>query len=172
MPDVSHLAVSPPRTETGTSMAKNTAKYLSFAEAWRRIKAATEGDFYFEVVTLCESIISDRLLSYVLGTNAKSKCDVKTTFAQLIKEWCRLANGTLPQHEGEDLGVKVDKWRLERNKIVHGLVKSAPGSPTAPLSKFIEDAGNAARNGVSLAKAVSNWHKRQLAAHRRSTTQK
>lgn len=28
----------------------NTAKYLSYAEAWRRINDASAGGFYFEVV--------------------------------------------------------------------------------------------------------------------------
>jgi len=153
-------------TETETFMAKNLAKYLSYREAWRRIKAATEGGFYFEVVTLCESIISDRLLSYILGTNAKSKASLKTSFADLIKEWRLLAKGALQQQDGSDLGATVDEWRIERNAIVHSLTKSAPGTPTPPVLTFIERAKKAAGDGDLLAAAVQKWHKRQQAGHR------
>jgi hypothetical protein len=151
-------------------MAKNTEKYWRHREAWRRIKSATEGGFYFEVVTLCESIISDRLLSYVRGANPKSKANVKNTFADLIKEWRSLAKETLPQHEGGNLCDKVDKWRGDRNAIIHSLPKSLPGTQMEPLSEFIERAEKAAGDGVSLAKAVKDWHRRQLAAHRKDGT--
>ncbi len=68
-------------------MKANTAKYLSYAEAWRRIKSANEREFYFEVVTLCESIISDRLLSYLLGVDPRRPIQLKTPFAVLIAQW-------------------------------------------------------------------------------------
>ncbi len=146
-------------------MATNTAKYLSYAEAWRRINAASKQDFHFEVVTLCESILSDRLLSYICGVNPKSKATTKTSFANLISEWRKLASGKIPQHGNVNLGAAIDDWRKERNAVVHSLTKSAPGMAPEPLQPFITRAKLAADSGVLLAKAVSNWHRKELRAY-------
>jgi hypothetical protein len=145
----------------------NTAKYLTYTEAWRRIKNATAGGFYFEVVTICESIISDRIFSYVKGVNPASKANIKTPFERLISEWRTLAQGNLPQHGTSDLGQAVNSWRIERNAVVHGLAKSFPGAPTLPVITFLTRAQNAAVEGAALARSVSNWHKKQLTTHRR-----
>ena len=78
-----------------------------------------------------------------------------------------LADGTRPPFGSTDIGAAVDKWRIERNAIVHSLTKSVPGSPTAPLLPFIQRAQIAVDDGVILAKAVSKWHKKQLALYRK-----
>ena len=146
-------------------MSKNTAKYLSYKEAWRRIKDANTQGFYFEVVTLCESIISDRLLSYVRGVDATNKSTVLTPFATLIAQWRKLASGKLPAHGNLDLGAAVDAWRVERNTIIHGLTKAEPGTQTAQVQPFLARAEQAAKTGTKLARDVSTWHKSQLLAH-------
>ncbi len=143
-------------------MAKNTAKYLSYAEAWRRITASITHGYYFEAVTLCESILSDRLLSYVLGKNPTSKLNVNSHFSQLISEWRKLANN-LPDYGETDLGKAVDLWRVNRNKILHSLTKSLPGNATEDVKTFIDRAEEAARTGADLARKVSKWHKTELA---------
>lgn len=145
-------------------MAPNPAKYLSYTETWRRINSGLDSGAFFEVVTLCESIISDRLLSFVRGVDPSSKANVHTPFSQLIACWRKSAR-TLPPYDGEDLGAAVDSWRKERNEVVHGLAKSMPGTPTDGVVPYIQRAERAARRGVSLARAVSAWHKKQLAAH-------
>ena len=142
-------------------MAKNAPKYLSYKEAWRRINAANEQGFYLEVVTICESIISDRLLSYILGVNKESKANTRTTFGNLIKEWRKLANGKLILKDQSDIGARVDAWRAERNEFIHGLVKSEPGTATQDVSSFLERAECAACKGIKLAKAVKAWHEEQ-----------
>lgn len=45
----------------------NAAKFWSYREAWTRIKQAQEQGFYLEAVTIEESIISDRLMSYLIS---------------------------------------------------------------------------------------------------------
>lgn len=46
--------------------AGDRAKYLSYAEAWARIRLASRQGFFLEAVTVEESIISDRLTSYLV----------------------------------------------------------------------------------------------------------
>lgn len=147
-------------------MSGNKAKYLSYQEAWRRIKDAQRHRYYFEAVTLCESIISDRLLSYIHSENPNAKADVRTQFSSLIREW-RKAAVTLPEYNGkQDLAVAVDSWRKERNAVIHVLTKSTPGTPTAPIDTFLSRAEAAADEGAKLARAVSNWHRKQQSAKR------
>jgi hypothetical protein len=149
-------------------MAKNTTKFLSYKEAWRRINDATAKGFYFEVVTLCESIISDRLLSYIRGVDKRSKASINTPFANLIREWRELLNGDIPWRDALDLGAEVDAWRKERNTIIHGLTKSEPGTPTLESQPFITRAEQTAKTGAKLARYVSGWHRQELRAHRKS----
>ena len=146
-----------------TTMSGNTAKYLSYAEAWRRIDRAISEGFYFEAVTLQEGIIADRLLSFAKGVEPASKLHVRTNLAELIKRWRQLA-GDLPRDSSEvDLGFRVDAWRRQRNEVVHGLVKSEPGQATEPVGAFIERCREAAVDGRVLAKEVQLWHKWRLA---------
>lgn len=47
----------------------NVAKAASYREAKARIKAAKEQHFYIEAIAIIESIISDRILSYLHGAH-------------------------------------------------------------------------------------------------------
>jgi hypothetical protein len=68
---------SQPRRKTAAKMRKsripdqvlkgNAAKYLSYRQAWARIGAAQGHGFYLEAVTIVESVITDRLISYLVG---------------------------------------------------------------------------------------------------------
>jgi len=148
-------------------MTGNQAKYLSYREAWQRINAAIEAEFYFEAVTISESILSDRLLSYVIGIDPNSRIKTSTNFAELIRAWRKLA-GSLPAEPSyQDLGEAVDEWRKDRNAIVHGLVKSDPGTPTENVGSFLQRAKKTAEDGKRLARMVSDWHKKKLSESRK-----
>lgn len=144
---------------------KNTAKYLSYTAAWNRIKSAMEAGYYLESVTLCESIISDRLISHIQGVSGKS---VNEKFVNLIKEWKKVS-GSVSSGKYSDLPAAVDVWRNNRNTVVHGMVKSEPGKPTPSPDSFLEMAKESAEEGCSLAKAVCAWHKKELASAKRGT---
>ena len=143
-------------------LPKNTSKYLSYKAAWERINAASAAGFSFEVVTLCESIISNRLLSFVLGVAGNPRITERTDFHQLIREWRKRANPHPKARNGDDLISKVDIWRKERNKVVHGMTKSLPGAPTEPVTTFVQRAQAAANEGIRLAKEVQVWHRDQV----------
>jgi len=51
----------------------NAMRYFSYKEAWVRIKKAQGSGFYLEAVTLEESIIADRLISFLVYVGAM-KC--------------------------------------------------------------------------------------------------
>jgi hypothetical protein len=145
-----------------TTLPTNGAKYLSYKVAWARINQAQAAGFSFEVVTLCESIISDRLLSFVLGVAPSTKADTRTSFDSLIKLWGKHAPARPAAKDGSDLISAVDAWRVQRNAVVHGMAKSMPGSPTQAVSTFMQRAACAASEGIRLAKEVQSWHRKQL----------
>jgi len=159
-------------TATSTQKTKNTAKYLSYKAAFERIKDAIEKGFPFEAITLCESIMSDRLLSYMFGAG-----DVKIpidkpfrlpTFKNLIDECKRLSGKAASKQDTEDLMNAVNAWRELRNDAVHNFAKSLPGKPTMEVETALTNAKTAARKGASLARKVCAWHTKNLRLARKT----
>lgn len=109
--------------------------------------------------------MSDRLISYISGVSGKS-LSLTTPFAQIIKKWEKTA-GSVAWGAYKDLPSAVDAWRKKRNDVVHGFVKSNPGTPTECVDSVLDRAKDAAVEGCSLARAVCAWHKQQLAAAKR-----
>jgi hypothetical protein len=137
----------------------NVEKYLSYSEAWARIDEAREQGFYLEAVTIEESIICDRLISYLVGVGAidrKSDFHNYPSFSRLIQKWRQ--NGSVNQNDYPGLIDEVDDWRDQRNYLIHSMVKSHPGTPTDQIEDFLDDAKEAADKGKELARDVCNWH--------------
>ena len=141
----------------------NAPKHLSYKEAWSRIKKAQEQGFYLEAVTLQESIITDRLISYLVGVGAVERAvelHKYPSFAQLLKKWKVQNPNPIDIQDYKDLQAEVDKWRVQRNNVVHGMVKSHPGTATDKVLDFLEEAKSTAERGKTLARAVSDWVKK------------
>lgn len=65
----------------------NARKYYGYQEAWRRIKRAQEEGFFLEVVTIAESIITDRLISHLVKIEKFIPSAQNYSFHLLIKKW-------------------------------------------------------------------------------------
>src|ERR1700739_1893610 len=111
-------------------MVKNVAKGVSYRAAWSRIQRAMRSGFYFEAVTICESILADRLLSYIKGADQNCKVTTRTSLGELTKTGDRLTKENPPRFQCSGLIVRVDNWRSARNDVIHGFVKSDPGTST------------------------------------------
>jgi hypothetical protein len=147
-------AVAPP--------SRNANKRYSYAAAWVRIKKAHGSGFYFEAVTLEESIIADRLISFLVCTGeiqAESHVHNRS-LGQLIQLWAKRAPDPIPVPHFPDLKSAVDEWRKRRNLVVHGMVKSMPGTHHGDLLDFLKEAEFVAYQGRVLALAVSDWTKK------------
>ena len=72
----------------------NAEKFEAYREAWSRIKLAQENHFFLEAITIQESIISDRLISFlsrptapkILARNRRGRLP---SFGSLIKDYWR-----------------------------------------------------------------------------------
>lgn len=142
----------------------NTTKYESYAEAWRRMKAATEAGFYLEAIAIQESIIFDRIRSFVeYATNEEVKNEVP--YGKLVRRFEAALNTDSGKQKrwnnDKDLVERLSKWAEQRNKAVHQIVRSKPGSPTQPVDEFLSEAERAANDGAALARRVSDWFREQ-----------
>lgn len=135
---------------------KNKTKGDSFTYAYGRINESIEAGFYLEAVTLAESVISDRLYSFVKHHDGKVK--KSTALKQLINKAKKL-NTLHTTKYGDSMFEALDIWRDQRNKCVHSVAKSEPGEPTTSVEDFIALAKKSASNGKKLARLVCNWHR-------------
>jgi Arc/MetJ-type ribon-helix-helix transcriptional regulator len=147
----------------------NSNKYESYREAWSRIKQAQENQFFLEAITIQESIISDRLISFLTNSKvkkplSKNKYGNWPSFGNLIQHWRSespegVKYGKSPDQI--DLIEAVDQWRNNRNDAIHAIAKSDPGEPTQDIDIFLQQAQEVAERGEYLAKAICSWHKGQ-----------
>lgn len=159
-------------TPPTNSVAGNAAKYESYREAWARIDSACKDHYFLEAITIEESIISDRLISYLSRSDSPSPLKPKGKrrrypgFADLIDLFRNDVGEPVLQGDFRDLGASLDEWRDSRNSAIHAIVKSEPGTPTFPIEEFLADAQRCAEEGRELARAVCDWHKAQ---HKKSS---
>ena len=145
-------------------------KYERYQEAYARIESSIETEHYFEAITIEESIISDRLASFLESTDTlKTENIHRQNFSSLISLWSMATKNPGSIWETcDDLIGKVDAWRKERNKYVHGLVKFPYQKANIPTTEeFIIGAKNTAVSGKELARNVSDWRKRQTPIKRK-----
>jgi hypothetical protein len=151
-----------------SSVTGNAAKYESYREAWSRIDAACESQFFLEAITIEESIISDRIISYLSRPSSPNPLKPKGKgrrypgFARLIDDLQTDVGGPVSQGDFGDLCTELHQWRDNRNTAIHAIVQSDPGTPTYPIESFLSDAKVCAEKGKELARAVCAWHKSQL----------
>ncbi len=132
--------------------AGNSAKYLSYREAWARIRMASKSGYFLEAVTIEESIISDRLLSYLEKSCGLALGDgTRSSLSRVISTWKREATsrcetGEQAQHV-ELLHGRLNAWREQRNRVVDGMVKSTVSKGEDHIESFLAGAADAAREG-------------------------
>jgi hypothetical protein len=141
------------------SLAEMPTSISATASAWVRIKKARGSGYYLEAVTLEESIIADRLVSFLVCVNEiEPEAQIENrSFGQLIQLWTKRAREPIPVRHFPDLRSAVEEWRKHRNRVVHGMVKSMPGAEHCYVLDFLKEAEFVAFQGEYLAHEVSEW---------------
>lgn len=141
-----------------------------YTEAFARIDSSISSEHYFEAITIEESILSDRIASFLDSMHLLKVDDLhRQSFASLITLWryAVLSPGAIWE-PCEILIKDVDEWRKRRNNYVHGLVKFPHQRPNIPTTKeFLQGARGAALRGKELSRSVSDWRRRQVAIKRK-----
>jgi hypothetical protein len=141
-----------------------------YTEAFARIESSISSEHYFEAITIEESIISDRIVSFLDSMDLVKVDELhRQSFASLITLWkFAVLTPSAIWEPCEGLIKEVDEWRKRRNKYVHGLVRFPNQRANIPTTKeFLQGAKNAAVKGKELSRSVSNWRSRQVAIKRR-----
>jgi hypothetical protein len=122
------------------------------------MKKAIEGQFYLEAITIQQSIITDRLLNFVIRNEILIISDMeihrsKVSLNNLIK--------LTEQHFDDDTLINyLNEFRHSRNKCIHAMVKSYPGNPTQKVGEFQKLARETSFSGKILTRKVDAWHTR------------
>ena len=150
-----------------TASKGNVKLWERYREAWERIKRALDQEFYFEAIAIEESILSNRVISFLRGkkrlTDKQASGEEYVPFGKLITLWKKADEDGLVLKDTTALIGKLGPWAERRNRAVHAIAKSFPGQPPKiGLDEFLAEAKGTAQEGKSLARAVENWHKRQL----------
>jgi hypothetical protein len=122
------------------------------------MKKAIEGKFYLEAITIQESIITDRLLSFVIRKELINTSDSKLLIRNIsLNNLTKLSE----EHFDDDaLIIELDEFRFSRNNCIHAMVKSFPGNPTQKVSDFQKLAKETSLSGRVLTRKVDAWHTR------------
>lgn len=122
------------------------------------MKKAIEGKFYLEAITIQESIITDRLLSFVIRKELINTSDSKLLIRNIsLNNLTKLSK----EHFDDDaLIIELDEFRFSRNNCIHAMVKSFPGNPTQKVSEFQKLARETSFRGRVLTRKVDAWHTR------------
>lgn len=144
-------------------MGNNERKAVTYKYAFDRMKEALDKGFFLEATAIAESIVTDRLFSYLRGggRHAQQRAD-RVSFG-----WCLRSLANEPAFPRELLS-ECDAFRKERNTVLHSLAKSDPGTPTMSPDEFLQLAGTTAAKGRRLARKVADWHREQRAVARRT----
>lgn len=152
-----------------------------YSEAWDRIECALDRErgkrqeFYFEAIAIEESILSNRISSFLHGIgrldDKEAGDEGHVPFANLINRWRKAAKAGLVLRDFAGLVDRTDDWRKRRNRAVHSIAKSFPGQPPkVGLDEFLAEAKRTAQDGKALARDVEKWHKRQLRKDKKPRT--
>ncbi|GDY26423.1 hypothetical protein AHAT_23130 [Agarivorans sp. Toyoura001] len=123
----------------------------SIAFADERIRKAIGDGYYLEAIALQESRIADRLCLN-LGFNGRRAH--KKAFANLIEENQKELPHGLPE--------QLDKWRRDRNKFLHQMVRSDFQQKQIAAEDFQNGAKQAAITGSELVEKIECWFRCQV----------
>ena len=168
------------RNEMSPARQPNHAKRQRYAAAFKRIEEARAAGFAIEAIMICESVNTDRLVSYFVrlrevGGEVPNR-DVRKTLegASDGDEGKHVATSRLVQalealfdDLGEerfaDLPGRLRRWVRDRNRAAHAFVRTHPFTKAyrEPLEAFVERLDACAATGTELARTLDTWTRRK-----------
>lgn len=167
-PDYSLRKSSPTPAQRG-----NVRKADAYREAFSRIERAMEDAFFLEAIAIEESIIADRLASYLRAVGCQVN-DRRPSLERLLETWRgfepnrsyelrrRTPHGLATERVYDDLAADVDAWRARIDDALHTFVAPPRDVPTPRVEQFLEKLRRDATAGRTLCDAVIGWHRKQV----------
>lgn len=114
--------------------------------------------FYLEAITLCESMISDRIEALIAAMNpAHAKAGQLLALGHNLQQFRRLVAGNA---EGTDLAMRLDAWKEARNRALHEMVK-LPEGDVGDWQARRTGLDAVAREGKDLVRVLSSYVRRE-----------
>ena len=136
-------------------------KFDGYKEAFTRISTSISGRYFFEAVTIEESIITDRILSYFKNNSSETKFKSlqNESFHKIVSALKEEIKDPISTKKIKNLQEEIDQWRMDRNKIIHNIVRDKSYTGDSTIEDFIKSAEGCAKKGLILARAISDWVK-------------
>ena len=126
--------------------------------ATRKLKKANENGYWIEAISICESILCDRLEARISHLNRHTELARRHgTLGSLIKR-LRSTEKIQGQENLHDIYNRIKNWSLLRNKAVHGAVKLTQGQEFLPFEKRYALLQAVAIDGRKLFNELKNEH--------------
>ena len=120
-------------------------RYRTYTDVIARYNKAIKAEFYLEAITLMESIIADRLESYLIRKTGNKALAFKT-LEKLIRGLKNNNDVLMPISDIED-------WKNSRNMFLHEMAKIEDGKYEDFQTKYY-DAKQCAEDGMKLFRMV------------------
>jgi hypothetical protein len=151
-----------------TNSPQNMLRQKLYANAWDRIAFAQEQGCFFEVITLCDMIITDRLEAFAQHLMYDEQEHFKTdalgtahqNFGWAIKH--KGADKNLDKNELKELNKAVQNFTELRNSLSHGYLLVQNATTDWNLEQRQQKLAEAAEAGATTARLVSNWTKKNV----------
>lgn len=159
------ISTPPPTTSLPmTDYGKQKSDRYAFAHS--RIQEAMKAGFYLEAITITESMISDRLLAsgeYLMGEGRDARAGLAKLLNKHLKNEKLCTAPGLASAKGKTLFEQLDRWREERNELIHGVAKCLPGfeNELETTMDLMERARAQAAEGLRLFRKLDDWLRRE-----------
>jgi hypothetical protein len=147
------------RSKGGAGTAVAQARYQLYKAANEQLKSAYELGFYIECVSICETIIADRLEARIqfLARESDDPTHLRTA-AQAARRLLDIE----PAENADlrELYASVVAWSADRNAVVHQFVKVADGDGQVSAEERAAHAKRTAASGRKIMRASSRLIKK------------
>lgn len=128
-----------------------------YKHAHERIKAALDAGFYLEAITLCESILADRLEARRAWLNQQDHAKRQfSTLGGLVRELTQSKAQDMSERDEGAQAVyrEIGAWARSRNHALHEMAKLAEGDDTTWDERY-KNLAKIAATGHGLTRKVS-----------------
>ena len=144
-----------PRTREAVGDGLGARRQEIYRQAYGAIKRALESQAWLEAIVIEESIISDRIESYLAIHRGIKEMQ---PLGKNIERFEKYVNLAIPQNR--ELLAELKEWRNSRNFAVHMMVKIEEGQYLDWNSR-VNLVRTSAMGGALLANKVKNWSRRK-----------
>lgn len=143
------------RSSGGKETEVSRRRYELYRLAHEHLQEAYKAGFFIECVSICDSIISDRLDARLQFLSRKtSKLAPVQSLGHIIKQINKSGLETAP--DIIDIYQSLAMWAEKRNAVVHQFVKVTDGDELHSGKERIAYGKKTAKEGIELARKVSN----------------